>query len=289
MPSMISLRRASTSSRVHDRRIAFWLISRPEVATPPALEACLVRTARRCARRSSPLPWCWACYAPRRPRPRRSDQGGGVVAVELVLGRARQRDLHRHMPRTHTRLGSGRRRARRIRPRGVVVVLDLHEDRQLLGGEAGLSITVPLESEQVIGLAPSPSASIAYWATLPEPDTETRMPLMSRPARSSMALAKGRCRSRSTRDESASRRRTGPLPRTRRPSCSTAFHHAGHEADLAATHADVAGGHVGVGTDVTVQLDEGLAEAHDLTRAAALGIEVELFLPPPMGSVVSAF
>jgi len=29
----------STSSRVHDRRIEFWVISKPEVATPPALAA----------------------------------------------------------------------------------------------------------------------------------------------------------------------------------------------------------------------------------------------------------
>ncbi|OPZ03814.1 MAG: hypothetical protein BWZ09_02206 [Alphaproteobacteria bacterium ADurb.BinA305] len=59
------------------------------------------------------------------------------------------------------------------------------------GVKPASSITVPLESEQVIGLAPSSiSFSMAYWATLPEPDTETRMPLMSRPARSSMALAK---------------------------------------------------------------------------------------------------
>ncbi|MNT13260.1 hypothetical protein D3C72_1482220 [compost metagenome] len=36
---MIPLRRASTSSRVQERRWAFWLISRPEVATPPALAA----------------------------------------------------------------------------------------------------------------------------------------------------------------------------------------------------------------------------------------------------------
>ena len=47
------------------------------------------------------------------------------------------------------------------------------------------------------------------------------------------------------------------------------------EADLAAADADVAGGHVGIGTDVAEQLrHERLAEPHDLKVALALGIEV---------------
>ena len=50
---------------------------------------------------------------------------------------------------------------------------------------------------------------------------------------------------------------------------------AEEEADLASAHADVAGGHVGVGTDVAAQLGhEALAEAHDFVVALALGIEV---------------
>src|SRR6266513_1786969 len=36
---MMWRKRESTSSRVHEKRIEFWLISRPEVATPPALAA----------------------------------------------------------------------------------------------------------------------------------------------------------------------------------------------------------------------------------------------------------
>ena len=39
MPSMMPFSLASTSSKVQLRRSEFWLISRPEVATPPALEA----------------------------------------------------------------------------------------------------------------------------------------------------------------------------------------------------------------------------------------------------------
>ncbi len=57
------------------------------------------------------------------------------------------------------------------------------------------------------------------------------------------------------------------------------LHHARHEADLTAADADVAGRHVGVGADVAIQLaHEGLAEAHHLARAAALGIEVRAAL-----------
>ena len=51
--------------------------------------------------------------------------------------------------------------------------------------------------------------------------------------------------------------------------------HAVQETHLAAAHADVAGGHVGVGADVTVEFHhQGLAEAHHLTIALALGVKV---------------
>jgi hypothetical protein len=47
---------------------------------------------------------------------------------------------------------------------------------------------------------------------------------------------------------------------------------AEHVADLAPADADVARGHVDVGTDVAIELGhERLAEAHDLALALALG------------------
>src|SRR5690606_38867243 len=50
---------------------------------------------------------------------------------------------------------------------------------------------------------------------------------------------------------------------------------AEHEADLALADADVAGRHVCILAQMTAELGhEGLAEAHDLALAAALGIEV---------------
>ena len=59
---------------------------------------------------------------------------------------------------------------------------------------------------------------------------------------------------------------------------------AEQEADLTAAHADVAGGHVGVLADVAVELGhEGLAEAHDLAVALALGVEVRAALAAAHG------
>ena len=51
--------------------------------------------------------------------------------------------------------------------------------------------------------------------------------------------------------------------------------HAVHVAYLAAAHAYIAGGYVGIGADVAPQLgDEGLAEAHDFHVGFTLGVEV---------------
>lgn len=57
-----------------------------------------------------------------------------------------------------------------------------------------------------------------------------------------------------------------------------------HEADLAAAHADVARGYVGIRADVLGKLGhEGLAETHDLVIALALGVEVRTALAAAHG------
>src|SRR5690606_24866430 len=62
------------------------------------------------------------------------------------------------------------------------------------------------------------------------------------------------------------------------------LHHAGHIADFALAHADVAGRHVGVGADMAEQLaHESLAEAHHFARALALGIEIRTALAAAHG------
>ncbi len=53
------------------------------------------------------------------------------------------------------------------------------------------STTVPFESDTVMTRAPSAMAfSMAYCATLPEPDTDTRMPSKDLPTRLSISSAK---------------------------------------------------------------------------------------------------
>ena len=60
--------------------------------------------------------------------------------------------------------------------------------------------------------------------------------------------------------------------------------HAKHEAHFASSHADVAGGHVGVGTDVAAQLQhEGLTESHHLGVALAARREVATALAATHG------
>ena len=96
---MISSNRASTSSRGHESRMAFWLISRPEVATPPALLA--LPGANRTAATFKAFhglrsgrhvgAFCDADYAV-------FNQGGSILFVQFILRRARQSDIHRHMP-----------------------------------------------------------------------------------------------------------------------------------------------------------------------------------------------
>ena len=62
-----------------------------------------------------------------------------------------------------------------------------------------------------------------------------------------------------------------------------------HEADLPAAHADVTGGHVGVGADVALQLGhKALAEPHDLPVALAVGVKVRAALAAAHGQAGQA-
>ena len=101
-----------------DRRIAFWLISSPEVATPPALLACPARRAPRWPGTSSPRRASRACWRPRRRTSRhwRSSVFASCSSQARSASR-RRRDVHRHLPgRAGEELDA--RRARRSRRRG---------------------------------------------------------------------------------------------------------------------------------------------------------------------------
>ena len=140
-----------------------------------------------------------------------------------------------------------------------------------------LSTIVPLESESVTTLAPNwLSFSTVYWATLPEPETARHLALEAVAARGEHFLGE------------IDRAVAGGFGTNQRAAVVEALagQHAAEAvgqllvlaeqvADLAAAHADVAGGHVGVGADVAEQLGhERLAETHDFVVALALGIEV---------------
>ena len=91
MAIMILCRRSSTSSRVQLRRALFWDISRPEVATPPALAA-LAGPYRTWHRGTA---WwlraCWACsrlQQPLEPFLMRFAASFAVISFCVALGKA---------------------------------------------------------------------------------------------------------------------------------------------------------------------------------------------------------
>ncbi len=127
--------------------------------------------------------------------------------------------------------------------------------------------------------------SAAYWATLPEPGDRDALALET-------VVAGGQHVLREVNTAVAGG--LGP-DQAAAPVEALAGQHAleavadplvlaEHEADLAPADADVAGGDVGVGTDVSAQLGhEALAEAHDLVVGLALGVEVRTALAAAHG------
>lgn len=98
MDRMIDRRRVSVCAKDHESRLAFCCISSALVATPPALDALP-------GAYSTPESWKYFTASGVRHIGAFGDQlhtvldqRAGVLAVKLVLGRARQRDLARHLP-----------------------------------------------------------------------------------------------------------------------------------------------------------------------------------------------
>jgi len=130
-------------------------------------------------------------------------------------------------------------------------------------------------------LPPSSAAlSAANWATLPEPEISTLAPWVSRRAFDEVdgAVAGGfRAHQAAAVGQALAGEYAGGV-------VAEFLHHAGHEADLARAHADVAGRHVGVRAEVAVQLQhQRLTEAHHLALALALGVEVRAALAAAHG------
>ena len=242
---MMSCSRASTSSRPQDRRIAFWLISSPRSPRRRRCWPCPARRAPRWPRTPSPRRASRACWRLRRRTSRRwrsaSSRPARRASFCVAQGSATS---------TGTCRGARRRgnstpltRAWRSRHAAVEVVLHLHQLGQLVRREARRIDHRAARIGHGDDLrAQRHRLSTAYWATLPEPETLTRRPSNDRPFCLSISRRNRPCRSRWPQGGSASRRRLpGPAGEDAVGAVAELLHHAGHEADLAAAHADVAG------------------------------------------------
>ena len=203
----------------------------------------------------------------------------GIVAEQLVLGRAGQGDVAGDAP---GRLAGVEGRALEFVGifarcgRGGWVLCAFTQSIFSWVMPSG-SWMKPSLSDRVSTLPPSWTIFSAAWvATLPEPEMTARLAGQILPSRLQHVL------------EEIDRAIAGRLGADQRAAIFEALagQHAGelvgdalvlaeHIADLAAADADVAGRHVHVGADMAVELGhEALAEAHDLAVALALGIEV---------------
>jgi hypothetical protein len=171
-------------------------------------------------------------------------------------------------------------------------VLELQEEGELLAIDAVLVVDEAGGVGQVTALPPrSRIFSTVYWATLPEPETRQVLPsrVSSRVVEHLGGEVDGAVAGGLGTDQRAA------------PVEALAGEHAGElvaellvlaeqEADLAAAHADVAGGHVGVWPmwrkSSVMKLWQKRMTSLSLLP---LGSKSEPPLPPPMGSVVRLF
>ena len=137
MACMISSNRASTSSLGHESRMAFWLISRPEVATPPALLA--LPGANRmpaCSKRFTASA-VDGMLAPSATQITPFLISGSILFIQFILRRARQGDVHRHVPGAK-RARIWPLRVRHIADPGIQAILYIHQLSQFFRGETFL-------------------------------------------------------------------------------------------------------------------------------------------------------
>ena len=158
--------------------MAFWDISRPEVATPPALAALPGRRGSSSRRRLDGLGGRRHVGAFGDDDAAVLHQRLGVVAVDLVLGGAGQGDVARDVPepRAFEVVDAGNLSAYSLmRPRATF--LSSMTTSHISSVDAVLDDDdSPPESDRVTTLPPSSwNFSTVYWATLPEPETATRL------------------------------------------------------------------------------------------------------------------
>lgn len=182
MPAMISASRCSVCSNVQESRLAFCCISRAEVATPPALAALPGPKATPASSKADHVGGGGHVRAFDHSHHTVADEGGGVSTRELVLGRARHGDVAGHVP--DAAIGD------ELRVRVVLQVfadpaprvdLDLLEQVQVqtaLVEHVSLGVGTGGDGRSELG-----ELSIAWMATLPDPDTTHVLPSRLEPQR----------------------------------------------------------------------------------------------------------
>ena len=189
----MSNRRLSTFSRDQDRRMWFWLISRPEVATPPALDALPGAYRILAFRKASTASSVDGMFAPSATQmtPLASRVAASLPSSSFWV--AQGRAMSHFTPHgfwfskyckpcslAYTETRSRRTSFSSIKAASCASVMPLS------GNSAK-----PLESDTVSTFAPSWMAfSQAYCATFPLPEITTRLPSSLSPLVCSMDCAK---------------------------------------------------------------------------------------------------
>ncbi|SPC23247.1 conserved hypothetical protein [Cupriavidus oxalaticus] len=206
-----------------------------------------------------------------------AEQRLGIIAVQLVLRCARQRDVGRHMPRGAAGFEGHAGAGGKVDQAAALFVLEGHDFSQLLGGHALRVVqhAAGVRQRQHLGaqldrLLGSVLRHVARAGDQHAQAVERAAATVQHFLREVDGAVAGGFRSHQAAaiGQALAGKDAGGLVRQ-------LLHHAGHEAHFTRAHADVAGRDIGVRAQVTVQLGhQRLAEAHHFGVGLALGIEV---------------
>ena len=214
------------------------------------------------------------------------DEGSGVVGVQLVLRGTGQGDVHRHVP--------GRFACFKLHPGalGVVVhtavkvVLHIHQDGELFGGEAVFidDGAARIRHRDHLGAQGHGllDGVLGHIARARHRDAHAIERLTA--GLEHFVSEVHRAVARGFRADQRAAKRKALAGEHAIGAVAELLVHARNESHLAPTHADVARRHVGVGAHMAEQLaGKGLAEAHDFAGALALGVKVRAALAAAHG------
>ena len=206
-----------------------------------------------------------------------SDQLTGGIDVQLVLRRARQRDIHRYGPRLFAFQIGQAKLARVIRYAAMATLFNVDQARQFFFGEACLVDDGAVR----VGRCNHPRAKLHRFldgvlrhvaragnrhASAFKAQT---VALKHRFGEVNQAIAGGfRTNQAAAEGETFAGKYAGAVVRE-------LTHHPGHKADFTTAYADITGRHVGIRPQMTIQFGhQRLAETHDFAVALAFRIEI---------------